>query len=79
MDHLLLSAIIQKYTGRSEGELRKATWDEIDAISRERNGTAPLLQRTHGLLYAGNPYVMTGRFGSLDESRERWSKIGEAD
>ena len=77
MDHLHLSTIIQKYTGRSEEELQMATWDEIDAMSKERNGTAPLLQRTPGLLYVGNPYVMTGRFGSLDESRERWSKIGE--
>ena len=79
MDHLPLSAIIQKYTGRSEEELRKATWDEIDAISRERNGTTPLLQQIPDLLYTGSPYVMTGRFGSLDESRERWNKIGEAD
>jgi len=79
MSDVSLDTAIRKYTGLSEKELQDATWEEIDALALKKHGTKPLLQRTLGLLYAGSPYVMTGRFGHFDESRERWNKIGDGE
>ena len=79
MNDVSLDAIIRKHTGLSKQELQNATWEEIDALAERINGIKPLLQRTPDLLYAGSPYVMTGRFGSLEESRERWNKIGDGE
>jgi len=72
-----LDTIIQKYVGVSENDLQNATWEEVDQLAKVQNGTSPCLQRMHGTLYASSPYVMAGRFGSLEESNERWNKIGE--
>jgi len=72
-----LDGLLRKYTGMGEKELQNATWEEIDAMAEEKNGCKPSLQRSRGLFYAGSPYVMTERFGSLEESRTRWDKIGE--
>jgi hypothetical protein len=70
-----LDTVIRKHTGLSEKELQAATWEEIDTIAQKRNGGKPSFQRS-SLFYPGSVYVMMGRFGNLDESRERWEKIG---
>jgi len=71
-----LDTVIRKHTGLSEKELQDATWEEIDAMAQKRNGEKPSLERNTRHFYAGSLYVMLGRFGSLEESRERWNKIG---
>jgi hypothetical protein len=76
MSDVSLDTVIRKHTGLSEKELQAATWEEIDTMAQKRNGVKPSFQRSSHLFYPGSVYVMMGRFGSLDESRERWEKIG---
>ena len=77
MSSTQLNAVLRKYTGMDEEAIQNATWEEIDRLSQEKSGSKPTFQRSPGLFYAGSPYVMTDRFGSLEESRDRWNKIGE--
>ena len=79
MSDVSLGTVIRKHTGLSEKELQNATWEEIDAMSQKKSGNTPSLQRSSGILYASSLYVMQARFGSLDESRERWNKIGDGE
>ena len=76
MSDVSLDTVIRKHTGFSEQQLQDATWEEIDMIAQKRNGMKPLLQRSPHPFYAGSLYVTMERFGSLEESRERWDKIG---
>jgi len=71
-----LDTVIRKHTGLTEKKLQDATWEEIDTMAQERNGVKPPLGRS-SLSYAGSIFVSMGRFGSLDQSRERWNKIGD--
>jgi len=77
MEDSSLSSLIWKYTGLSEKELQRATWEEIDAMAQKRNGTMPAIRCTPGLLYTGSVYIMADRIGSLSDVQERWNKIGE--
>ena len=60
-----------------EEELRNATWEEIDAIAEKIHGQKPAMKRSDVRIpYAGSPYIMDDRIGSLDESNTRWEKLG---
>ena len=72
-------ALADYFSVNREEELQTATWEEIDAIAERIHGKKSVVQRSDVRIpYAGSPFIMADRIGTLEASNAKWEQLGNS-